>query len=64
MSGQSVYGVLKREMYRETIAFLEQTTEESIRENQKGFQWAREKREKEENVRRWEEEAMVGRAKL
>ena len=54
LSGLAAYGILKQEMYRETIADLEATTEESIREGVKQLQWAQEKRAKEENVRRWE----------
>jgi hypothetical protein len=41
-------------MYRETIEYLESSTEESIREGAKALQWAQEKKEEEENMRRWE----------
>ena len=54
LSGWSPYGVLKQEMYRETIGYLESSTEESIREGVKALQWAQEKRGQEENVQRWE----------
>lgn len=54
LSGWSSYGVLKQEMYRETIEYLESSTEESIREGAKALQWAQEKKEEEENMRRWE----------
>lgn len=54
LSGRSSYGELKREMYRETIGYLEGSSEESIREGVQALQGAREEREREENVRRWE----------
>ena len=54
LSGRSSYGELKQEMYRETIGYLESSTEESIREGTKALQWAQEKKAREENVRRWE----------
>ena len=55
MSGKSSYGILKQEMYRETINFLESTSEESIRLSAQNFQWAREKKAREEKVAKWEQ---------
>ena len=54
MIGSSIYGVLKQEMWRETIDYLEQSTEESIRASAKDLQWKREREAREEKVQRWE----------
>ena len=54
LSGKSAYSAIKREMYRETIADLEASTEESIREGARALQLVREKKAKEEKVREWE----------
>ena len=54
MSGKRVYGVLKQEMYRETIEYLESTTEESIRGVAQELQLRREKKAREEKVKEWE----------
>lgn len=54
MSGKSVYAELKQEMWRETVEYLEQTSEESIRLHSKWLQWQREKQAREEKVKKWE----------
>jgi hypothetical protein len=54
LNGKSAYSALKQEMYRETIADLESSTEESIRGGARALQLAREKKAKEEKVREWE----------
>ncbi|KAK3054101.1 hypothetical protein LTR09_004879 [Extremus antarcticus] len=56
LSGQSVYGVLKQEMYRETIGYLESTTEESIRLSSQQLQWQGEKTKRQEAVKGWEQQ--------
>jgi hypothetical protein len=62
ISGQSVYGDLKREMYRETVEFLEKGGEEEAR-----FAATAEKKKREEASRRENvanAERAMGRAKL
>ncbi|KAK5174212.1 uncharacterized protein LTR77_001292 [Saxophila tyrrhenica] len=54
MSGLQIYGQLKQEMYRETVDYLENTTEEDVRAQVKSLQWQREKRERQEAVKGWE----------
>jgi Delta3-Delta2-enoyl-CoA isomerase len=61
LSGNQAYGVIKREMYRETIAYLENTTEESIRMSAQVIQAQREKEERKGVVDAW---AQGRRAKL
>jgi len=51
-----VYGVLKQEMYRETIGYLESTTEESIRLSSQQLQWQGEKTKRQEAVKGWEQQ--------
>ena len=55
MSGMAAYGALKQEMWRETIEYLEQTSEESIRGSAKALQWRWEREERERKVQGWEE---------
>ncbi|KAK3684702.1 hypothetical protein LTR37_020032 [Vermiconidia calcicola] len=59
-SGGRIYGVLKNEMYRETVDYLQSSTEESIRWSAQTLQLQREKKQREERVKRWEQ----GRAKF
>lgn len=54
VSGSSIYGLLKQEMYRETIDYMDSTTEESIRLSAKNLQWERERKDREDQVRAWE----------
>ena len=54
MSGKIAYGVLKQEMWRETINFLEKWSEDSIYSNEKEMQWRREKERRETKVQDWE----------
>ena len=53
-SGLAVFGQLKAEMHRETIRYLEDTTDESLRETQRALQAQREKVRREERVKEWE----------
>jgi Delta3-Delta2-enoyl-CoA isomerase len=54
MSGLHVYGDLKQEMFRETIDYLQSTTEESIRQSARQLRLQREAKEKEVMVNAWE----------
>lgn len=54
MSGVQVYGMLKQDLYKETIDYLEATTEDSVRRSVKTLQWQREHRERRELVQAWE----------
>ena len=54
MSGQAVYAQLKQEMWRETVDYLEQSTEQSIRLDAKQLQWRREREKREKKVQEWE----------
>lgn len=56
LSGKSVYGVLKHEIYRETINYLSDTTEESIRLSGQQLQWQRERKDREVAVKGWEQQ--------
>lgn len=51
---KGVYGKLKREMWRETVRFLESWDEESGKEIREGMIRQREDERREEGVRRWE----------
>ncbi|GAB7364518.1 hypothetical protein MBLNU230_g5326t1 [Neophaeotheca triangularis] len=61
-SGKSVYGELKREMYRETVGYLSQWAEEATREEEVRESVGREKRASERRVGEWE--GRSGKAKL
>ena len=50
MSGKGVYSELKREMYRETVAFLENGNEEAAREEALAERQQREDATREKNV--------------
>ena len=54
VSGKSVFGQIKQEMWRETIDYLENWSEDTIRFSDKEIQWLREKERREEKVARWE----------
>ncbi|KAM0716585.1 hypothetical protein Q7P37_008030 [Cladosporium fusiforme] len=53
MSGQSVYGDLKREMYRETVEYLERGNEEEARDAVIAEKKAKEEVQREERVGSW-----------
>lgn len=54
MSGLPAYSVIKQEMYRETIEYLQNTTEESIRMSVKALEAQRERQERQAAVKAWE----------
>ena len=56
-SGQLVYGILKQEMWRETIQYLDQTSEADLRWSEWNFQAAKERERRERSVQDWEEKA-------
>lgn len=58
-SGQAVFGQLKAEMWRETVRYLDEVTEESLRETERALRARREGERREKRVREWE-----GKAKL
>lgn len=53
MSGQAVYGVLKREMYRETVEYLERGDEEDARDLAIAEKQKREDLARDERVAAW-----------
>jgi len=53
-SDARVYGQLKREMWRETVAYLENWSEESNRDIAENLAAAREKAQREQRMRGWE----------
>jgi Delta3-Delta2-enoyl-CoA isomerase len=55
MSGTSVYGVLKREMWRETLQYLESFGKEDERDFQVRLKTQKEREESEKRVKVWEE---------
>lgn len=54
MMGVSVYGDLKREMYREEVALLEGWMEENLRDEKARVEMRREAEERKRNVEEWE----------
>lgn len=50
-----VFAQLKAEMWRETVQYLEDVTEESIREQRRALKEGEEARARERKVKRWEE---------
>lgn len=54
-TGLAVYGLLKAEMWRETVRYLEDTTEESLRETERALRARREGEKRERKVGEWEE---------
>lgn len=59
LSGISAYAPLKQEMWRETIELLEATSDESIQLSAKELQRKREKAERGERVKVWEEKSKL-----
>lgn len=55
-SGKAVFGELKAEMWRETVRYLEDTTEESLRETERALKAKREGEKRERRVSQWEAE--------
>lgn len=53
MSGQSVYGDLKREMYRETVEYLEKGNEEEARDIAIAEKKEQEEAQREQKVASW-----------
>ena len=53
-SGLAVFGQLKMEMWRETIRYLEDNTEESMRETERMLKAKKESEKREKKVRAWE----------
>lgn len=54
MSGKVAYGLLKEEMWRETVGFLEQWTEDSIQTDEKERRRWRDLGKREKKVQEWE----------
>ena len=54
MSGKIAFGVLKEEMWRETVRFLEQWTEDSIETHAKEIQRKKDMAKRESRVQNWE----------
>ena len=54
MSGLAVYGQLKTEMHRESVRYLEDVTEESLRETERALKAHLERRDREGRVVAWE----------
>lgn len=54
MSGKVAYGLLKEEMWRETVSFLDRWTEDTVDTTQKEVQRRRDKDRREAKVQQWE----------
>lgn len=64
-SGKAVFGQLKEEMWRETVRYLDDCTEESVRETERALREKKDQAEREKRVREWEARAgRGGKAKL
>lgn len=63
-SGLAVYGQLKEEMWRETVTYLEDVTEESIREERRALKEGKERAKREARVEQWEVQRGGEKAKL
>lgn len=55
-----MYGRLKEEMWRETVAYLEDVTEESVREERRALKAGKERGAREARVREWESQRQRG----
>lgn len=55
VSGKVAYGLLKQEMWRETVNFLEQWSEDSMYTHEKEMQGGRERERRETKVQEWEQ---------
>ena len=64
VSGKAVFGQLKEEMWRETVRYLDDCTEESLRETERALRESREGKKREGRVRAWEAKAKGQKAKL
>ena len=64
MSGVSVYGELKEEMWRETIDYLEQSSEEGIRQESRALRRRKVWETDEQRVRQWEAQGNPKTSKL
>lgn len=54
MSGKIAYGLLKEEMWRESVAFLEKWTEDNVDTSQKEIQRRRDRDRRETKIQQWE----------
>lgn len=64
-SGKAVFGLLKEEMWRETVGYLDDCTGEGLRETERAVREKRDYAGKERRVKEWEASVGKGqRAKL
>lgn len=56
---KGVFGALKREMWRETVDYLEKISDESLRETEKSIALVKEDKMRKERVGKWEAKAKL-----
>lgn len=54
VTGKAAFAQLKEEMWRETISYLDDTSEESIREDRRALRVEKERAQREKKIAEWE----------